>query len=137
MQQSETQEQAIWNTFFTLLFLILVAYVSWYILRLGGVPVSIPNQHLIILVLATFRMIRLLVYDTVTEYVRGYLARFETGPRRTLFRLMTCPWCTGIWVSLLITFLYFASPIFWYFIFVLAIAGAGSFLQVTISRISR
>lgn len=90
-----------------------------------------------LLAMAVFRLTRLFVYDSVTEGIREYFGRFSSGPRKELSMLINCPWCTGIWMALIILFLYFVHPLFWYFIMILALAGMGSYLQIIIWKIGR
>ena len=44
--------------------------------------------------------------------------------------LLHCPWCIGVWSALIVVFCYFVFPWAWSVIFFLALAGAGSLLQV-------
>ena len=48
----------------------------------------------------------------------------------TVHDLLGCPWCIGFWSALVISFLYFMYPWAWFVIFFLALAGAGSLLQL-------
>lgn len=130
----ETEEDK-WNLVSSVIFLILVILLTIY---LGNkIP---PNFHITpydftLLILATFRLVRLFTYDSVTGYVRRYLAQFEDGPRKTLSNLINCPWCTGVWMSLITTFIYFVIPYSWVFILILALAGAGTFIQILIWKV--
>jgi hypothetical protein len=129
--------QTPWHISFTGLYLLLVYLaISW--LDAGGkLRQNIPTFDFIVLVLATFRLIRLFVYDSVTSYIREYLGQYLSGARKELSMLINCPWCTGIWMALIVFFLYFAHPLFWYFLLILALAGAGSFFQIVIWKIGR
>lgn len=57
--------------------------------------------ELTVLVLATFRVTRLLIDDTIFDAPRGWL--FNRGVRRApgrfLVDLFSCPWCLSVWVS--------------------------------------
>lgn len=132
----------------------LAAGVFAYILYLvnGKLPTEINVFDFIIIILASFRMTRLLVYDKVMEFFRGLFVKIERievledevkihsknypyGIRRTVHDLLHCPWCTNVWASLIASFLYFLSPISWFFIFLLAVSGAGTFIQIITNKI--
>jgi len=92
--------------------------------------------------LASWRLIRLFVYDTVTKFVREQfldpkevkgvviLEKPAHGPRRTLADLFSCAWCLGIWTTALVVFFYMAFPWAMYPVVFLALSAAASFLQV-------
>jgi len=69
------------------------------------------------------------------DFVRAFFKRFETGPGRTISKLLGCPWCTGVWLALFTTFLYFLTPFVWYGYLAIALAGLGSFIQILINRL--
>lgn len=137
-------EQSIWNIFFSVIYLIL-AFVLYLSLAGTIAPAAIPLFDALLLALATFRLVRLFVYDTITQFVRdifldvhdgteqgGELIREKpaAGPRRTLATLLGCPWCFSAWPALLLTWLYFYTPHAWFFILVLALSGVGAILQI-------
>ncbi|NBD74071.1 DUF1360 domain-containing protein [Patescibacteria group bacterium] len=140
-------DQAGWQFFFSMLFVGLVALCLGVLVRLGELPTSIAFFDAALIALATFRLTRLFVYDRITRWMRDLTVDKEVvseaplssvtirqpviaGPRRALHELVTCPWCFGVWAALLTSFAYFATPYAWYPIFVLAIAGVASVLQV-------
>ena len=131
------KNQDMWHFLFSVIFLMLVGAAIYYFRIHNVLPESITPLGFLIVSLATFRLIRLFVYDTVTSYIHDYLRKFDRGPKKTLKSLLSCPWCTGIWMALLVGFLYFLSPVTWFFIFVLALAGAGTFIELVIERIER
>ena len=143
------EDQNLWNFLFSVLFAILLGlsvmqiHATW-----GGYPTSVPLFDALLMALAVFRVTRLVVYDKITRFAREWfvqqrdithpeggemveLAPFPRGMRRTVHDLLQCPWCVGVWASLLVVFSYFEFAWAWYVIFMLAVAGAGSFLQVT------
>jgi uncharacterized protein involved in cysteine biosynthesis len=102
---------------------------------------------LCLLVFASFRLTRLVVYDTITEFLRApfhdiveetledgstetYIEIKGAGLRYWVGELISCHWCTGIWSA---AFLYagyamipqLSIPV----ITVLAIAGIASIIQ--------
>lgn len=103
--------------------------------------------------LAVFRITRLIVYDKITEFLRSpfmmeveekdedgnlevYIVPRETGLRGWFGQLLSCYWCTGIWVSILIiTLKYFFPVVADIVIFIFAVAGAAAFIETVIQRI--
>lgn len=100
-----------------------------------------------ILVLASFRLTRLFVYDKITQFVRDFFQRttlvdgvivrekYGRGPLRTLSDLLDCPWCTGVWVALPVIFFYFYTPFAWYPLLLLAVTGFATFIQLSANAI--
>lgn len=108
--------------------------------------------ELLIIVLASFRLTRLLVYDQITQYIRApffneveeldeaghteiYLVPKDKGIRGFLGQLLSCHWCTGIWSSIFLCSLFFvyhqiAIPI----LLVLAVAGLASMIEVLVQK---
>ena len=140
-------DQGVWNFFFAVFFAAVFAGAGFLLFKLGQLPQSIGLFDLILVILASFRLTRLFVYDKITEFVRDWFMRkevfagdngeiiivrqkFVRGPWRTTHELLVCPWCFGIWAALATTFFYYLTPYAWFPILVLAIAGVGSLLQV-------
>ncbi|MFA5961248.1 MAG: DUF1360 domain-containing protein [Parcubacteria group bacterium] len=127
--------QAFWHNFFSAIFLALVASATYYLNLTHKLGREISWFDFTLLFFATFRLIRLFVYDTITEHVRGYLRRYSSGYRRELSMLINCPWCTGIWAGLFVAFIFFLSPLTHFFVLLLAISGLGSIVQTIIWRV--
>lgn len=140
-------DQNVWNFIFSVLFALLLAFSVWDIYRLyGGLPFTIPLFDFFLIALAIFRIVRLFTYDKITRFLREFFMRsrtverdggvfiertpYRTGPFRTIHDLLECPWCTGVWASLVVVYAYFAFSFAWYVILMLAVAGVGSFFQV-------
>lgn len=133
----DKKNQDMWHFLFTIFFLMLVGVAVYYFREYGAGSEQISPFDFLILSLATYRLIRLFVYDDVMSYIHDYLRKFERGPQKALTSLLSCPWCTGMWMALLVALLYFLSPLTWFFILVLALAGAGTFIELVIERIER
>lgn len=126
-----TKDQNLWNIIYTFFFLVFVLLLSRTLfLKLGYLPTSISLPDFLLVVLATFRLIRLFVYDKITFFLRDLFADEEQGPGKTFFELLACPWCFGVWCSAVILFFYYYTPLSWYFILLLAIGGLASLLQL-------
>lgn len=105
-----------------------------------------PWMDFVILVLASFRLTRLFVFDEITAALREPFLRLVkekdetgravhrvevkgTGWRRWVGRLLSCYWCVGIWSSLFLLFLYYGVPASAPLLLLLAVAGAASILE--------
>lgn len=76
----------------------------------------------ILMILATWRLVRLFVYDVVTKFIReqfwdlekttkGYeLVKPKSGVRRTLADLTGCPSCVSMWAGSVVVFFYLLTP---------------------------
>ncbi|WP_332694813.1 DUF1360 domain-containing protein [Halalkalibacter lacteus] len=101
---------------------------------------------LVILILASYRLTRLIVFDEITSFIRrpflsvsyqeneaGQLVEsieFKGKGLRYWFGvLLSCHWCVGIWSSLGVVLLYFYFPLFNLLLIILAVAGAAAFIQ--------
>lgn len=107
--------------------------------------------HLTVLVLATFRLTHLIVYDEITSFLRkpfllveyetdesGQTYRHEgirgTGWRYAVGLMLSCHWCVGVWSALGLTVLYLWLPASFPFHLILAVAGAAALLEEWISQ---
>lgn len=145
--------QNIWNFLFAVFFLILVYLAGWTLISVnGGLPASIPFFDFVLLVLATFRMTRLVVYDRIMKFFHDWFLddkelitsggdvlflreKPADGPRRTMADLLSCPWCTGMWFAFAVPFFYFLTPYAWFVILALAIGALASLFQVLANMI--
>ncbi len=136
-------EQHIWNILFTALFLALAALAYCMLLLVGRMPTHLPLFDAVLIVLATFRLTRLFLHDVIMQWLRdlfldvqvledGTLMRREPsqGPRKTVSTLLGCPWCFALWAGFVTSFVYFLTPHAWFFIFVLAVAGIATLVQL-------
>lgn len=114
--------------------------------RQESFPHSVPIFDVILMAFAALRVTRLVVYDKITRWFRELFTerRIVTdggkewveisssglGIRSTIHDLLQCPWCIGFWSSLIIALCYFTFSWAWFVILFLAIAGAGSLLQL-------
>lgn len=137
-------EQYVWQVVF-LAFFVLVVLDGVFILEdIGYRPVGpVTPFEFVILALATYRLTRLVVYDSVTAFFRDQFfdakkgkrgeVVFEKparGPRRTLAELVGCPWCFGMWAGATVLFFFFLTPYAWFPLLLLAVAGVGTFIQL-------
>lgn len=150
--QRPKEDQNFWNFIFTIFFIGVGFAALWYMREArGGYLVSVPPFDTLLMALASFRVTRLVVYDKIARWFRELFATKREfsrdgrawvevvapprGFRHTVYDLLQCPWCIGIWSSLIVVFCYFIYPWAWSVIFFLAVAGAGSFIQIIANAI--
>jgi hypothetical protein len=72
-------------------------------------------------------MTRILVFEKIFKYLRDVLkSREDFYVIGTLSSIITCPWCAGVWVTLIIIVFYFLVPFGIVLVYVLALAGVAS-----------
>lgn len=124
-------EQDFWNFISILLFLLIFSVVYYFFIKDKiSIFYNVDFLDIFLISFATLRMIRLLSYDKVTSFMRNYFNKKEKGIGKTIYELLICPWCTGIWATLFLVPLYFLTDLGKIFILILAIAGIGSLIQV-------
>lgn len=73
----------------------------------------------LLLALAAFRLVRLVGWDTVTEPIRNRITRlggwqegddYPEGYRPSWAKWLTCPWCQGFWVCVLVWTAWWFAP---------------------------
>ncbi len=96
----------------------------------------------LLLTLATWRITRLFVYDTITKFFREQfwdlvkvgksfeLEKPKFGPRRTLADLLSCPWCVSTWAAASLIFFYLLTPYAVFPVLILALSAVAAFLQL-------
>ena len=113
--------------------------------------VDMDLYEFLILALATQRLTRLFVYDSIMQFFRDwfldlkevkengvtYIERYKptTNVRRLMYDLIACPWCASVWLGLVVVGTYFTMPIFNFLWIVLAVSGVASFLQISINKL--
>lgn len=142
-------DQNFWNIAYSIFFLAVAIGLlrSLYAVH-GALPTSISLFDLSIIMLATFRLTRLFVYDKITRFIRDmfqhaeeeytqegvtYFRKVErrSGPLRTAYELLICPWCFSIWAALFVTWGYFFNKdLLWLPILILAISGVATVIQM-------
>jgi hypothetical protein len=146
------EDQNTWNVIFSVFFLCVVVGAMWEVWgEYSSFPRSVSVFDATIMAFAAFRITRLVVYDKITRWFRELFVHkreFEQDGRTyveihpyhhgilgTLHDLLGCPWCIGFWSALMVAFVYYMFPWAWFVILFLALAGAGSLLQLTANMI--
>lgn len=120
-----------WHTFLSLFFIAVALAAFAHLAALERLSAWVPLGDFCLMTLATFRLVRLFTYDSITAFIRDWFVGADPVTfRGSLGTLINCPWCTGLWFSLVIVFFYFLTPVAWYGILILALAAAASFLQL-------
>ncbi|MCK4747663.1 MAG: DUF1360 domain-containing protein [Bacteroidales bacterium] len=120
---NERKHQA-WNFWSAFVFFGLVFLVG-YLLEKRGVDIEeITLKEAIVIILASYRMTRILVFEKIFKYFRDMLKRREDlYLLGTLSSIITCPWCAGVWVTMTIIVFYYLVPYGNLLAYVLALAG--------------
>lgn len=53
----------------------------------------------VVLVLATARLTRLIYFDDITAPMRNWIDS-KCGPNSFISKMIWCPWCAGVWASI-------------------------------------
>ncbi len=136
-------DQYFWNIIFILFFLCLV-FMGTVILESESYKVysELTFVDFALITFASFRLIRLMVYDKITAFFREQfydvveqkgkilLVKPTHGPRRTLADLLTCPWCFGVWATATVSFFYLLTPYAFFPVLLLALSAVATFLQL-------
>jgi hypothetical protein len=125
---NNTKENA-WNFTSLFLFFALVA-VTGYFLEAGNIDIrDISTTDLIILILAVYRVTRVVVFEKIFKYFRDFVkANNRVYFMLTLQSIITCPWCAGVWIALVMTVFFFLVPYGVLLVYIMAISGVASFL---------
>jgi len=136
-------DQYFWNFVFSAFFLLLVIMGAIILETESRIPLTeLSIIDYVLITLASWRLTRLFVYDTITRFVReqfldikkvgrGYqLEKPKVGPRRTLADLFSCPWCFAMFASATVTFFYLMTAYAIFPVVLLAIAAVATFLQL-------
>jgi len=136
-------DQYFWNIVFGAFFAILVVMAAIILHTESRIPLTeLTLTDYVLLTLATWRLVRLFVYDAITKWFREQfydvvkvgrgleLVKPKTGPRRTLADLLSCPWCFGVWAAAMVIFFYLITPYAIFPVILLALSAVASFLQI-------
>lgn len=126
--RSERKHQA-WNFWSAFFFFGAVVLVGYLLKHKRIYLEDINFKEATVIVLASYRMTRILVFEKIFKYFRDVLKRREDlyliG---TLSSIITCPWCAGVWVTLIIVVFYYLVPFGVVLVYVLALSGVASMI---------
>ncbi|MFO7658653.1 MAG: DUF1360 domain-containing protein [Bacteroidales bacterium] len=114
------------SLFIYLAFLILAGFI----LKTQGLdPRDLAIREIVVLALASYRLTRILVFEKILKFLRDFVrSKKNVSALNTVRYIITCPWCAGVWVTLVIAVLYFLVPYGVFLVYILAISGVASFL---------
>ena len=123
---NERKHQA-WNFWSVFVFFGAVVLVG-FLLEEKGVDIrELSFKEAVVIILASYRMTRILVFEKIFKYFRNVLKKREDlYVIGTLHAIITCPWCAGVWVTLIIVVFYFLVPYGSLLVYILALAGLTS-----------
>lgn len=102
---------------------------------------DISGMTYIMLILASYRLTHLIVFDKITEFIRKpfvKIVKVETDagtltkevPTSMFGYLLKCYWCAGIWSAILVGGAYLLFPkVTFVFILIFSIAGGQSIIE--------
>lgn len=136
-------DQYFWNLVFLAFFGCLV-FLATIVLESEAIKSydALTITDYVLMTLAAFRLTRLVVYDKIFAFFRDqfydvsetkgklFLVKPETGPRRTLADLTSCPWCIGIWMAAMVSFFYLLTPYAFFPVLLLALSAVATSLQL-------
>lgn len=144
-------DQNFWNFWLLVLSVVLLVIELWILAEFGTLPVSIGIFDAALITLATFRLTRLFVYDSIMHFVRDWFLirnvtitdqevlvarrKYPSGFRRAMSDLFSCPWCFGLQAAMLVVFFYYLSPLSWIVILMFAVGGVATFIQLMANAI--
>ena len=123
---NERKHQA-WNFWSAFVFIGAVLLVG-YLLKREGIDIrNLTMKEAVLVILASYRMTRILVFEKILKHFRDALKRRENlYVIGTIHSMVTSPWCAGVWVTLIIIVFYFLVPYVPLLVYVLALAGLAS-----------
>jgi len=123
---NERKHQA-WNFWSAFVFFGAVVLVG-YLFDNRNIDIrDITLKESVVIILASYRMTRILVFEKIFKYLRNVLKKRENlYVIGTLHSIITCPWCAGVWVTMAIVMFYFLVPFGVVLVYVLALAGVAS-----------
>lgn len=125
---NERKHQA-WNFWSAFVFFGLVVLVGFLLEKKGVDITEITLKEAIVIILASYRMTRILVFEKIFKYFRDVLKRREDlYVIGSVSSIITCPWCAGVWVTMTIIVFYYLVPFGDLLVYVLALAGIASIL---------
>lgn len=124
----ENTNQNAWNFASLFVYFVLLIIVA-ALIESKGVDVSdVKTRDVIIMMLATYRLTRIVVFEKIFKFFRDFVKARTKHPLLTTLRfIITCPWCMGVWMALIVVLLFFVMPYGKIIVYIMGIAGVASF----------
>ncbi|MFO7933380.1 MAG: DUF1360 domain-containing protein [Bacteroidales bacterium] len=125
---NERKHQA-WNFWSALVFFGLVV-LTGFLLREQGIDIrDMTFREAVVIILASFRMTRIVVFEKIFKYLRDVIKKKEDYyVIGTIRSIITCPWCLGVWTTLVMIIFYYLVPYGDLLTYVLALAGIATLI---------
>lgn len=128
------EQQKRLNFVATMFFIACLVGLGFALESKGVTRNDFTTGNIILMILATYRLTRILVFDKIFKLFRDF---FRNHQRLYLMyvikEIITCPWCAGVWVALIIVAIYFLIPFGELFIILLSISGIASFIVILVN----
>lgn len=131
---SPSNQQKTMNFGATLFFVVCLVGLGYVLDRQGVGVEDFTLRSLSLMILATYRLTRILVFDKIFKIFRDFFRNHQRFYVMYVIKeIITCPWCAGIWVALTVVALWFLVPFGKLFIILLAISGVASFIVIIVN----
>jgi len=125
----DSPKQNAWNFASLFVYFIFLVTVAALIENRGIDITKTSGRDLLFIILATYRLTRIVVFEKIFKFFRDFV---KTGHRffflTTLRFIITCPWCMGVWMSLIVVLLFFLIPYGKFIVYIMAVSGVASFM---------
>ena len=129
-------QQKSWNFWATLFFIVCLAGLGYALKSAGIGRKDFTLGNMALMIFATYRLTRILVFDKIFKLFRDF---FRTHQRLYVLyvikEIITCPWCAGVWVALVIVALFFLVPFGDIFVILLTVSGIASFVVILVNYV--
>ena len=91
----------------------------------------------IVIILSTYRISRMLIYEKVFGLIR-HILKVNTDKLiiSSINNLLSCPWCTAVWISLFVFNIYYFVPMGNILIYILSVSGIAAPLVLLSNNLS-
>ncbi len=125
----ENRIQHFWNFTSIFFYFGLIILVGTIMHANGFTITEITTRDLIILILASYRLTRIVVFEKIFKFARDFIRNYNRYYFfSTIQFVITCPWCAGVWMALIAIVFFYLIPYGDLLIYALAIAGLASFI---------
>jgi hypothetical protein len=130
----DNHKHNLWN-FSSLFFFFGLIVLVGFIMKENGYNIrEISTRELIILMLASYRLTRIVVFEKIFKFARDFIRNNNKYYFfSTIQFIVTCPWCAGVWMVLMMVIFFYLIPYGDLLAYALAIAGVASFFVQTVN----
>ena len=126
--------QKSWNFLATLFYVICFIALGYALKKNEIGSDDIKFRDMALMTLATYRLTRLLVFDSIFKLFRDFVkSRANYLVFYVTREIITCPWCAGVWAAIIIIAIYYFVPFGQILIILFAISGVASFIVILVN----